>query len=179
MQGLIDFATALADVIAVLLPAACYLAACACFTFAAWTFWRWSEPHRHGGHHFSSRPWVPFVSLIMSGVFATFPHFLTMANVSAGTGLVVGLTSYHATVGPDGSQVMGATPEDTVVNVVKLFQYFFQVFGAACVFLALWRWRAIVTGTMRGSPSACAVQFVFGVACINVLSITTGIAAYF
>src|SRR6516164_1101679 len=47
MQGLVNFTTAIADGIAVLLPALCYLAGCSCFFFFAWTLWTWSQPHRH------------------------------------------------------------------------------------------------------------------------------------
>ena len=96
MQGLVNFMTAIADSIAVALPALCYLMACFCFLFAGWTFRDWAY-HDHHHHHFHNRPWVPFISLILSGVFATFPQFLNMANVSAGTNLVTSLTSYQAT----------------------------------------------------------------------------------
>ena len=100
MQGLVNFATAIGDGIAVLLPAFCYLAACGCFFFFAWTLWTWSQPHRRHHHHWH-RPWVPWVSLILSGVFASFPQFLTMADVSAGTNLAVSLTSYAPTTPPN------------------------------------------------------------------------------
>jgi hypothetical protein len=39
MQGLVDFASQIGEVFAVLLPTFCYLAALACFLFAAWAFW--------------------------------------------------------------------------------------------------------------------------------------------
>src|SRR6516164_9862309 len=145
MQGLVNFATAIGDGIAVLLPAFCYLAACGCFFFFAWTLWTWSQPHRHHHHHWH-RPWVPWVSLILSGVFASFPQFLTTA---------------------------------TVVNVVTLFQHFFQAFGAACVFWAIMTWRAIVNGRINGSPTACGVQFVFGVLCINIVTVANGVVSFF
>jgi hypothetical protein len=178
MQGLVDFTTALADGIAVLLPAFCYLAACGCFLFFVWTLWNWAEPHRRHEHHWQ-RPWVPWLSLILSGVFATFPNFLTMANVSAGTNLVVSLTTYAPTTPPNASNILGATPEATVVNVVTLFQYFFEAFGAACVFWAIMRWRAIVNGTLEGSPTACGVQFLFGVLCINIVTVASGVVSFF
>ena len=82
MQGLVNFTTAIADGIAVLLPALCYLAACGCFCFFAWTLWTWSEPHSRHHHHHIQRPWVPWVSLVLCGVFASFPKLLTMADVS-------------------------------------------------------------------------------------------------
>jgi hypothetical protein len=180
MQGLVNFTTAIADSIAVALPALCYLMACVCFLFAGWTFRSWAyQGHHHHHHHFHSRPWVPFVSLILSGVFATFPQFLNMANVSAGTNLVTSLTSYQASTPGNANNILGATPQNTVINVVTLFQYFFEAFGAACVWWAIVRWRAIVNGRNEGSPTACAVQFAFGVMCINILSVANGVVSFF
>ena len=46
MQGLVNFATALADGLAVVLPTFCYLAACMCFTYFVWTLWKWSSRTR-------------------------------------------------------------------------------------------------------------------------------------
>ena len=56
MQGLVNFTTAIADGIAVLLPAFCYLMACGCFFFFAWTLWTWSEPHSRYSHPHHHRP---------------------------------------------------------------------------------------------------------------------------
>ena len=179
MQGLVNFTTAIADSIAVVLPALCYLMACGCFFFATWTFRGWAYHHHHHHHHFHSRPWVPFVSLILSGVFASFPHFLTMANVSAGTGMAVSLTSYAATTPPSATGALGATPTATVLNVVTLFQYFFEAFGAACVFWAIVTWRSIINGRTNGSPTACGIQFAFGVMCINIVTIANGVVTLF
>jgi hypothetical protein len=178
MQGLVDFSTSVADGIAVVLPAFCYLMACGCFLFFGWTLWTWAQPHgRH--HHHWHRPWVPFVSLILAGVFATFPNLLTMASVSAGTNLAVTLGSYTPTTAPTATTIAGATPSASVLNVVTLFQYFFQAFGAACVFWAIVTWRAIINGRVSGSPTACGVQFVFGVMCINIVSVATMVVSFF
>jgi hypothetical protein len=179
MQGLVNFATALADGIAVFLPMLCYLSACGCFIFFAWTLWTWSEPHSRYNHRHIGKPWVPIVSLILCGVFASFPKFLTMANVSAGTNLVVGLTSYAATTAPNANGLPGATPEASVIDAVTLFQYFFEAFGAACVFWAIMRWRGMVNGRVTGSLTSCAIQLTFGVMCINIVTIATGIVDFF
>lgn len=178
MQGLVNFSTAIADGIAIMLPAFCYIAACACFLFAAWTLRSYAYPHHHH-HHYWRKPWVPFLSLILAGVFASFPHFLTMANVSAGTDLTASLTNYAPTIPGNATSILGSTPENTVINVVTLFQHFFQMFGAACVFWAIWSWRAIVNGHVRGSALACGVQFLFGVMCINILTIANGVVGFF
>ena len=178
MQGLVNLTTDIADGIDVLLPALCYLAAGACFLFAGWTLWTWSQPH-HRHHLHAQKPWVPFISLVLCGVFATFPSLLTSANVSAGTGLAVTLTGYTPTTPPLATSLVGANPQATVMNVVTMFQHFFQAFGAACVFWAIMRWRAIVNGRIDGSPTACAVQFIFGVMCINVVSVANAVLTYF
>lgn len=177
MQGLVNFTTAIADGIAVMLPALCYLAACTCFFFAVWTLWSMSAPHHQDRYRI--RPWVPFVSLILCGVFASFPKFLTMANISAGTAMAVALTSYAPTAPGNTGSVLGATPMATIVNVVALFQYFFEAFGAACVFWAILTWRAIVNGRINGSSVACAIQLTFGVMCINIVTIANGVVALF
>ncbi|MBN8908032.1 MAG: hypothetical protein J0H14_07050 [Alphaproteobacteria bacterium] len=177
MQGLVNFTTAIADGIAVLLPAFCYIAACCCFFFAVWTLR--SLAYHHHYHHHRLRPWVPFVSLLLAGVFASFPQFLTMANVSAGTNLTASLTSYAPTNPGNASNVLGANPQASIINVVTLFQHFFQMFGAACVFWAVITWRSIVNGRANGSPVACGIQFAFGVMCINIVSIANGVVSFF
>ena len=179
MQGLVNLSTAIAEGIAVLLPAFCYLMACGCFFFFAWTLWTWSEPHSRYNHWSHHNPWVPWISLVLSGVFATFPQFLTMVDVSAGTNLTIGLTSYAPVTPPNANNVLGSSPNASVVNVVTLFQYFFQAFGAACVFWAIVRWRGIINGRVQGSPTSCGVQFVFGVCCINIVTIANGIEQSF
>ncbi len=178
MQGLIEFATDIADGISVVLPALCYAAAIFCFMFFAWTLWMWSQPHRHHHHHWH-RPWVPLVSLILCGVFASFPKFLSMTNVSMGTNTVVTLGQYAPPPPPNGSNLLGNSPEQTVLNVVQVFQYFFEAFGAACIFWAILRWRGIVNGHVQGSPTSCGIQFLFGACCMNVMVIATTIVGYF
>lgn len=63
MQGLVDFASQIGEVFAVLLPTFCYLAALVCFLFAAWGFWMQAQPQ----NPFRGRPWMPWVSLCFRG----------------------------------------------------------------------------------------------------------------
>ena len=135
MQGLVNFTTAIADGIAVALPTFCYLSACGCFMYFAWTLWKWSEPHARYHHNRIERPWAPFISLALSGVFASFTTFLTMANVSTGTNLLVGLTAYAPSTAPNASSVLGATPDASVINVVTLVPVFFSGFRCRLRFL--------------------------------------------
>ena len=80
---------------------------------------------------------------------------------------------------PNAGNILGNTPQQSVLNVVQLFQYFFEAFGAACVFWALIRWRGIVNGNIQGSPTSCGIQFLFGVCCINIVSIANGVVGMF
>ena len=81
MQGLVDFASQIGEVFAVLLPTFAYLTALGCFLFAAWGFWMQGQPH----NPFRGRPWIPFVSLILAGAFASFDKILSMALASGGS----------------------------------------------------------------------------------------------
>lgn len=176
MQGLVNLADLFGFILAVLLPTFCYLAAIALFLTAGWGFWMQTHPD----NPFRHRPWVPPVSLLLCGLFATFDKLLTMANVSAGTGIQVSLTnalSYNPPTVQSG--MLGTGPGDTVLNVVQLFLPFFQSFGAMACFFALVTWHGVMSGRNQRTASGCAVQFVFGVLLINLQPIATQLVALF
>jgi hypothetical protein len=178
MQGLVDFASQIGEVFAVLLPTFAYLAALGCFLFAAWGFWMQAQPH----NPFHGRPWIPFVSLVLSGAFASFDGILSMALASGGSSLsasITSLSSYTPPTAPDAASLMGTTPGATLVNVVTLFQGFFQSFGAMVAFFALITWRSVINGHANRSQMGCVVQFVFGIMLINILAITNALIAMF
>jgi hypothetical protein len=168
MQALVNFASYIGYAIAVLLPTLCYLAALALFLFAGWGFWLQARPD----NPFRGRPWLPSVSLLLCGVFSSFDVILTKANATAGTNVnvsIAGLTSYTP---PDGgNNILGNTPGDAIVNVVQIFQAFFQPFGALMCFLAVLAWWAVIHGRSQRSQAGCLVQFVFGVMLINISQI--------
>ena len=185
MQGLVNFSTAIADGIAVMLPAFCYITACACCFLFAWTLWTLPQLRSYPATTITTTgasPWVPFLSLILAGVFASFPHFLTMANVSArhrSDGLARPSTPrpFRAECGEHPGF---STPENTVINVVTLFQHFFQIVRRRLRVLGdLVAGARIVNGHVHGSPPSCGVQFVFGVCCINILTIANGVERLF
>ncbi|MBV8795600.1 MAG: hypothetical protein JO136_11775 [Hyphomicrobiales bacterium] len=178
MQGLVDFANQIGEVFSVLVPTLCYLAALFCFLFAVWGFWMQSHPQ----NPFFGRPWIPFLSLVLCGVFASFDKFLNMALATAGssvTASVTSLSSYSPPTVPDGATLMGASPSATLVNVVTLFQAFFQSFGALVVFFSIVSWRSVVNGQANRSQMGCVVQAVFGIMLINILAITNVLVAMF
>lgn len=176
MQGLVNFAGEIGNAIAILLPTFCYLAALGLFMSAGWGFWSQSQAH----NPYRGRPWVPFVALTLSGAFASFPSILTMANNTAGTHLQVSvgaLTSY--TPPTVDANVLGEGPGEAFVNIVKMFQGFFQAAGALFCFFAMLRWNAVITGRTNSSAGGCGVQFVAGVMLINVVSVSSWLVAVF
>ena len=178
MQGLVDFASQIGEALAVLLPTFAYLAALACFVFAVWGFWMQSQPH----NAFVGRPWIPFLSLVLSGAFASFDKILSMALASAGSSLsasITSLSSYSPPTVADTTSLMGSTPSATLVNVVTLFQAFFQSFGAMCCFFALLSWRSVVNGRANRSQMGCVVQFAFGIMLINIVAIANALIGMF
>jgi hypothetical protein len=176
MQGLANFAQQVALILAVLLPTFLYCSAFGLFLFAAWGFWQQAQPH----NPFRGRPWIPGLSLVLSGACASFPAILNKVNISAGssvtTSIVAGLTSYSA---PDPTTLLGATPGDTVLNIIGTFQGFFQVFGAMTCFFAMMAWRAAVNGRSNRQWGGCGVQFVFGATLINVYAISQWLVGIF
>ena len=102
-----------------------------------------------------------------------------MANASAGTSLQVSVGALTSYVPPTVGTVLGTAPGDTVVNVVTLFQAFFQSFGAMACFFAVVAWRSVINGRSNRSQGGCLVQFTFGIMLINILTITTWLAGVF
>lgn len=176
MQGLVDFAADVGIALAYLVPTFAYLSAISAFLFAGWGFWRQAQPD----NPFRGKPWIPLVSLLLSGVFASFDSVLTMANRSGGSAVTVGTGGpfgYAPATGAGG--VLGATPAETIVNVVEIFQAFFQSFGAMMALFAVIAWSAAMRGTSRRSKGSCGIQFAFGVALINVLPLSRFLAEIF
>ena len=174
MQGLVNLASQIGLIFAVLLHPACYLGALGLFLHAGWGFWRQSQPD----NPYRGRPWVPSVSLLTCGVLASFDRFLTKANVSAGsTGVVRMSDAVSYTPGAATATVLGANPGETIVNTVDLFALFFQSFGAMACLIAVFAWEASVNGRSNRSRSSCGVQFAFGIALINVQTIARWLVA--
>lgn len=175
MQGLVNFAGEIGNAIAVFLPTLCYLMALFSFLFAAWGFWMQTDP----SNPFHGRPWIPIASLVLSGAFASFDRVLTMANASAGTNLQVSVSSLTSYTAPTVSSVLGNSPADAIVNVVTLFQGFFQSFGAMACLFALVAWRSIINGQNNKTQGGCVVQFAFGVMLMNIVTVTSWLTQIF
>lgn len=169
MQGLVNLGDQLALIMAVLLPTFCYSLAIGWFLFGAWGLRQMAGPD----NPFRGKPWIPFLSLLLSGAAASFDVLLTKVNRSAGSDVTVGLgedlTSYSSPA--DASSLMGNSPADAVNNTVAVFWLFFAAFGACCALAALSAWRASVNGQSNRSRTGCGIQFVFGVCLINIKTI--------
>ena len=119
------------------------------------------------------------LSILISGVLASFDRILTMANRTAGSSVTVSTGSITSYVPPGGTPSLGATPTDTLVNVVTIFAPFFQAFGALACLYAVMAWRATVVGRSNRPQSASFVQFVFGVTLINCVTVSAWVAGFF
>jgi hypothetical protein len=176
MQGLVNFAQQIAMIVAVLLPTAFYCSAIGLFLFAAWGFWQQAQPH----NPFRGKPWIPLLSMVMSGACASFPVILNKVNASAGSAVTVSLASdLTGYTDSSATSILGSTPGDAVLNIVQAFQGFFQVFGAMACFLAMLAWRATVNGRSNRPWSASGVQFVFGVMLMNVSTLAQWLVGLF
>ena len=174
MQGLVNLVTQIAAALGILFSPACYLGAIWCFIHSGWAFKRQSEPD----NPYRGRPWVPWVSLLMCGVLASFDVFLTKVNVSLGSDVHVGLsnlTSYTPVDAP--ADWLGAGPGETIMNVVVLFKSFFQTFGAMAALTAAFAFRSTLIGQTNRSRLGCGIQFLFGMALINVVLISAWLVA--
>jgi len=176
MEGLVSFAAEVGHGFAVMLPTFCYIAAIGLFLFSGWGFWLQGQPI----NPFQGKPWIPVVSLILCGAFASFDTILTRANISLGTNVGVSLSSQLTSYDPaTNSDVLGATPGDSLINIVTEFQSFFQAFGAMCCFFAVLSWRAVINGRSNHSQVGAGIQFLFGCLLINILPITQGLVGIF
>lgn len=164
MEGLVNFLNDIAIGASWLLPTACYIAACYCFIVAVWGMWQQSQPQ----NPFVGKPWVPYLSLVLSGAFAAFDRILTKSATSAKLNVQVSLKSASPTGYTDGtSPIAGAGPHDAIIEIVKDFSLFFDTFGAWVAFFALLSWQGSMTGKNNRSKLGLVCQFALGVALLN------------
>ncbi len=177
MQGFVNLAADIGTAIAVLVPLLCYLIGGGLLIASIWGFWQQlhpgSESHRH--------PWWPFATLTISTVLLSFDRMLNFANTSFGggidTSLSQNLTSYQPPA-VNGS-LLGATPQDTLLNIINVFEYFFEAYGALIVLFGVLGLHHVMKGHHRHSIGPRIVQIVFGIAVMNVASIAATVMGYF
>ena len=177
MAGLVNFASQIGLMLSILLPPFCYLGAMILFILAAWGFWRQAHPD----NPYRGRPWIPVVSLLLSSMLASFDRVLTMANVTGGSTITVSVAAMTSYIPPPpgGGTVLGATAATTLINVISLFELFFQAFGAMACLFAVLSWRATVVGRSNRPQGGSLVQFVFGILLINVMTVSKWMVSLF
>ena len=177
MQGFVNLGADFGTAIAVLIPLICYLMGGGLLIAAIYGFWQSNNPARAPRH-----PWMPYAALFTAATLLSYDRMLTFANNSFGGGVKTSLsgllTTYAApTLGPNG--MMGATPEDTLLNIITAFERFFQAYGALVVLFGVIGLHQVMQGNRQHTMGKPIVQMVFGVAVMNVLAIATTVMGYF
>ena len=176
MQGFVNLGADVGVAIAVLIPLICYLTGGGLLIASIYWFWQWLNPARSIRH-----PWMPFAALSTSSALLSYQRMLNFANATFGGGVTTSssaLTSYTAPT-LDPSTMAGATPEDTLLNIITAFEFFFQSYGALVVLFGLLGLYHVMQGNRQHTASKPIVQMVFGVAVMNVHSIASTIIGYF
>ena len=176
MQGLVNFAGQIGNAIAILLPTFSYLAAIGLFLSSTWGFWMQAQPH----NPYRGRPWVPFVALLLSGAFASFPFDSHNGqqhrrHKSAGPG--VGVDELYRADGEQrraGSDTgrRGGQCRQVVPGI------FPGVWGDGLFFRDVDLERRD-RRTQQAQRRGCGVQFVFGIMLINIVTVSSWLVAVF
>ena len=179
MQGLVDFASQIGEVFAVLLPTFCLSRGAGVLPVRSLGFWMQTPATQ-------SVPRPSMDTVRVAGAGGRVRELRQGADHGARLGRIesFGLDqrlcrAIRRRACLTTSSLMGSTPSATLVNVVTLFQAFFQSFGAMCAFFALLSWRRVINGHANRSQMGCVVQFVFGIMLINILAITNALIAMF
>ncbi|MDD2859473.1 MAG: hypothetical protein PHT60_14950 [Acidiphilium sp.] len=178
MQGFVNFATDIANVLSLLIPFICYIVGVSCFLLAGYGAWQMMKP----GTIWSGKKYLPPLLMLFGSVLLSFNEFLNFSNNSFGggtqTNIQNGFMPFRApNIGTAG--FVGATPEQTFFNLVKIFAKFFIAYGAFNVLLAWLGTKGVAEGKRRHGYSLPGIQFVFGIALMNIVAISTTMMGYF
>ena len=96
------------------------------------------------------------------------------------TSLSDALTTY-APVTVDAATMMGATPEDTLLNIIAAFEYFFKAYGALVVLFGVLGLYHLAKGNRHHHHTLAkpVMQIVFGIAVMNTQIIAPAVMGYF
>ncbi len=175
MQGFVNFATDLGEVIAVLIPLICYLGGGGILIASGWGLWQMNRP----GSFYEKHPWVPFVGPLFAGLLFTFDRVLnegtkTMGGGGATASMAAAVTSYTPPAVDPGT-LLGTTPEATLLNIITTFIFFFRSYGALIVLLGLFKLKGVTDGNKRGHTGTSLVMISFGFAVMNIDVISSAI----
>jgi hypothetical protein len=179
MQGFVNFADDIGQAISMILPMVCYLAGWSFLIVAGWGFWQLASG-RNG--KLSARPWMPFVTLFIGAALLTFDRMLNLGEATLGStqtaSMADGMTSYTPpTVSSSG--LVGSSPEQTILNVIALFEYFFKSYGALLVLGGMLALHHVNEGKRRHGPLLPIIQMIFGFGVMNIDAIAPYVMSYF
>ncbi len=178
MQGFVNLATDVGEVIAILIPLICYLGAGGILIASGWGLWQMNRP----GSFYEKHPWVPFVGPLFAGMLLTFDRVLnegsnTMGGGGAAASMAAAVTSYTPpTVDP--TTLLGATPEATLLNIITTFIFFFRSYGALIVLLGFFKLKGVTDGNKRGHTGTSLIMITFGFAVMNADTISSDIMSH-
>ncbi len=178
MQGFTNLAADFGQAIAVLIPLICYLGAGFFLLASGWGLWHLSKP----GSFWERHPWVPFVTPLFAGILLSFDKFLNFGAATMGGGAQSSMDSSMTSYLPptvDPSTLLGVTPEDTLLNIISMFIYFFRSYGALVVLLGVFSLKSVVEGNRKGATSLSIIMIGFGFCIMNVDSIAAAIVRTF
>jgi hypothetical protein len=178
MQGFVNFATDIGNVLSILIPFIGFIVGLSCFLLAGYGGWQMMKP----GSSWSNRKYLPPLLMLFGSVLLSFNVFLNFANNTFGGGTQTSIQNgFNPVAAPQvgTSGLVASTPEQTMINLIGLFSTFFIAYGAFNVLLAWLGFKGVAEGKRRHGYSLPAIQFVFGIALMNIVTISTTIMGYF
>ena len=177
MQGFVNLGADVGIAIAVVIPLICYLTGGGLLLAALYGFWQWANPA-----HTQRHPFVPFAALFTAATLLSYDRMLNFANNTFGGGVTTSLSTTLSSYAPptvNPSTLAGATPEDTLLNIINAFSVFFQAYGALVVLFGTLGMYHVMQGNRQHTVSKPIVQIVFGIAVMNVQTIAPTVMGYF
>ena len=180
MQGFVNLAADIGVVLATLIPLICYLMGGGLLIAALHGFWQVLKP----GSESNRNPFLPWAALFTSATLLSYDRMLTFANNTFGGGVNTSLSGALTTYAPvtvDAATMMGATPEDTLLNIIAAFEYFFKAYGALVVLFGVLGLYHLAKGNRHHHHTLAKpmVQIVFGIAVMNTQTIAPAVMGYF
>ena len=180
MQGFVNLAADIGVVLATLIPLICYLMGGGLLIASIYGFSQLLKP----GSESNRNPFLPWAALFTSATLLSYDRMLTFANNSFGGGasasLSGSLTSYTPTT-VNANTMMGSTPEDTLLNIIDAFDFYFKAYGALVVLFGVLGVYHLTKDHRHHHHTLAKpmMQIVFGVAVMNVQSIAAAVMGYF
>src|ERR1700730_17970939 len=130
MQGFVNFADDIGVAISFLIPTICYLVG---FSFIMAAGWGFMQLSKGATGRLAFHPWTPFVTLLIGAAIISYDRMLNLAGGTIGSTQTAALSDNLTAYTPpptDPNTLMGSSPEQTVLNVINVFEYFSMSYGA-------------------------------------------------